>query len=289
MSIHSRFQEGRFLREFSTYGIGGPAKYCMEARDIEDVRQAIFYCNQNKLPYLVVGKGSNCLFDDRGYAGLVIINKISFCNFIDSSVEVGAGYSFSLLGVQTAKKGFSGLEFASGIPATVGGAVYMNAGANGKETCDFLTSVQYVSEEGELLLLKRQELEFGYRFSSFQKRKGAIVGASFLLEPSSLARVQQLEILQYRLRTQPYQDRSAGCVFRNPLPSAAGALIDKCGLKGVTRGGAEISAMHANFIVNKNGATAQDVLDLAHYVKEVVFEKTGVELDMEIRRIPYEG
>lgn len=287
--IIEKFQKGRLLKEFSTYGIGGPARYTVEVSSIQEAQEAILYCKKEQMPYLIIGKGSNCLFDDRGFAGLAILNKISFCHFMQASVEAGAGYSFSLLGVQTARKGFAGLEFASGIPATVGGAVYMNAGANGRETCDFLSLVQYVTEEGELIEMKKQDLEFGYRHSSFQSRKGMIVAATFSLDPSLDAREKQLQILQYRLRTQPYQDKSAGCVFRNPLDRPAGALIDACGLKGASRGGAEISTMHANFIVNKGEAKAQDILDLALHVQQVVKEQTGIELEMEIRQIPYEG
>lgn len=283
------FQEGRSLSEFSTFGIGGPAKHLVEVREPSHVQMAIRYANQNNLPYLVIGKGSNCLFDDRGFNGLVIVNKISYCRFQENRVEVGSGYSFSLLGVQSAKKGFSGLEFASGIPASVGGAVYMNAGANGKETCEFIQSVEFVTEDAECVTLQKNEMEFAYRFSSFQKRKGMIIGAAFELQNCSSARSEQMKILQYRMDTQPYQDKSAGCVFRNPLPKTAGALIDECGLKGVSRGGAQVSSMHANFIVNKRGATAKDVLELAEYIKQVVKEKKGIELEMEIKQISYEG
>lgn len=286
--INNRFQQGKLLSEVSTFGIGGPARYYIEAKTVEDLQECIAYCSQNGLPYHLIGKGSNTLFDDRGFNGLAILNKIIFCEYGDRTVSVGAGYSFSLLGAQTARKGWAGLEFASGIPASVGGAVYMNAGANGAETADCLTEVVYIAESGEKLILPKDKLEFSYRHSSFQKMKGAIASAAFQLKPSPEARQKQLSIIEYRTRTQPYGDKSAGCVFRNPGASPAGALIQQSGLKGLRIGGAEVSPLHANFIVNRDKASARDVLELAKHIQKTVKEKTGIELDMEIRLIPYE-
>jgi UDP-N-acetylmuramate dehydrogenase len=288
MTILSRAEQGRLLSAFSTFGIGGPARYFLEVREIEEIREAASYCFQQNIPYLVIGKGSNCLFDDRGFDGLVILNKINFCTYENDQVYVGAGYSFSLIGAQTARKGWSGLEFASGIPGTVGGAVFMNAGANGSETCDCLLEVVYISEEGELQILLKEKLKFAYRFSSFQTLKGAIAAAKFQLVPSQEARQKQLKIVDYRMNTQPYKNKSAGCVFRNPSQSSAGALIQECGLKGLSIGGAQVSTMHANFIVNLGNATAQNVMELAELVQKTVKEKTGIALEMEIRRIPYQ-
>ncbi len=283
-----RFEVEKPLSQYSTFGIGGPARFFIEVSKIEQMQALLSYCYQQQLPYIVIGKGSNCLFDDRGFDGLAILNKISFCQFDWPLVSVGAGYSFSLLGSQTARKGWSGLEFASGIPGTVGGAVYMNAGASGSETQEALMEVSYVNEKGELEVLLKNQITFSYRFSSFQEKKGAIVAAKFVLIPSEQARKKQLSIIEYRTRTQPYQDKSAGCVFRNPANHSAGALIQQAGLKGASRGGAEVSTMHANFIVNKGNAKAEDVIQLSEHVKHIVKEKTGEELEMEIRRIPYQ-
>ncbi len=283
----SQFEVGKLLSELSTLGIGGPARYFVTVQKTEELLSLMRYCHSEKLPFFILGKGSNCLFDERGFDGLVILNKISFCHFDFPILHVGAGYSFSLLGTQTARKGWAGLEFASGIPGSVGGAIYMNAGANGSETCDTLIEVEFVNEKGELETLKRDQLEFSYRFSSFQKRKGSIVSAKFQLTSCDAARAKQLTIIDYRMKTQPYGDKSAGCIFRNPKLKAAGALIEQSGLKGKTLGGAEVSTMHANFIVNKAGATTRDVLNLAAHVQASVKEKTGVDLEMEIRYIPY--
>ncbi|HEX4839537.1 MAG TPA: UDP-N-acetylmuramate dehydrogenase [Rhabdochlamydiaceae bacterium] len=280
-----QFQEGRSLKDLTTFGIGGPAKYFIEASSIDQLSEIVAYCAEKKLRYLVLGKGSNILFPDDGYDGVVILNKIHFCEEEKGIFYVGAGYSFSLLGSQTARKGWAGLEFASGIPGSVGGAVYMNAGANGGETFQYLTEVTYINEKGKIEVLPKGKLQWGYRTSSFQSRKGAIVAAKFHLIPSTEARARQLKIIDYRTKTQPYGDMSAGCVFRNAAHMSAGALIEECDLKGFSIGGAEVSLLHANFIVNRNNATAGDVLALAAHVKKVVFEKTGHDLEMEIRII----
>lgn len=273
------FQKGRFLSEFSTFGIGGPIQDFVEVSTCEELEEAFAF----RGPKLIVGKGSNCLFDDRGFEGLVILNRIDFSEWKERSVTVGTGYSFSLLGVQTARKGFSGLEFASGIPASVGGAIYMNAGANGKETADSLQSVLYF--DGIWREYKREELQFGYRTSSFQSMQGVIGAATFSLFPEPTARQTQLQIVDYRMKTQPLKEKSAGCIFRNPTGASAGALIDRCGLKGFALGGAKVSEIHANFIVNVKHASAQEVKQLIQLVQEKVFAQTGVELEPEIRMI----
>lgn len=284
----NRCIKNKLLSELSTFGIGGPAKWFLEVGTIESLQEALQEAKKASIPFLIVGKGSNTLFDDRGFDGLVLLNKISFMEHQEHIVRVGAGYSFSLLGAQTAKKGWAGLEFASGIPATVGGAIYMNAGASGKETCEHLVDVTYVTPEGEIVVYPKSQLSFSYRSSSFQTMKGAIAQATFSLEKSEEARQKQLTIIDYRTKTQPYGDKSAGCVFRNPVAGSAGAMIERCGLKGVKVGGAEVSTLHANFIVNKGGATAKDVLELAQLVQKRVLEGAGVELEMEVRCQPYE-
>lgn len=287
---HFLFQENKFLSDLTTFGIGGPARYFAEINHIEEMQHAIEACTQRQIPYFILGKGSNCLFDDRGYNGAILLNKINFFHRLSPfEFHLGAGYSFSLLGTQTARLGLSGLEFASGIPGSVGGAVYMNAGANGRETADSLVSVDFVDERGILHHLKKEELLFSYRTSSFQQRKGAIVGATFHLTPSSTARDKQFEIISYRKKTQPYREMSAGCVFRNPSCGSAGALIEKSGLKGISIGEAKVSEVHANFIVNLSKASSQDVLQLIALVKKQVQEKIGVDLESEIRYVPFEG
>jgi UDP-N-acetylmuramate dehydrogenase len=286
MSLH--FQKNRFLSEFSTFGIGGPVLYFAEILSSEEMARAFEFCRKEKLPLFILGKGSNCLFDDRGFSGLVLQNKIDFCNWNEKSVDVGAGYSFSLLGSQSARKGLTGLEFASGIPATVGGAITMNAGANGKETIDSLHSISYLHLDGTFTTYPAKDLQFSYRFSSFQKMKGAILSASFHLEPLLEAREKQLKIIDYRMKTQPLKDKSAGCIFRNPSKElSAGALIEKFGLKGFSIGGAKVSEIHANFIVNQDKATSQDVVELIQKIQKLVYEKTNIHLETEVKIISH--
>jgi UDP-N-acetylmuramate dehydrogenase len=277
-----QLQKSRSLSEFSTFGIGGPIHTFVEVSTIEEMEEAF----QLDMPKIVIGKGSNCLFDDRGFDGLVILNKIDFCNWSELEVTAGSGYPFSLLGVQTARKGLSGLEFASGIPATVGGAVFMNAGANGGDTCSCLKSVLYFDGHSKREYA-REELTFGYRTSPFQKMNGVILSATFALKPLAEARKTQLQIIDYRMKTQPLKEKSIGCIFRNPPNQSAGALIDRCGLKGTSIGGAKISEIHANFMINHANASSEDVKKLIRLVQEKVLEQTGVCLEPEIRMIAH--
>ncbi|MCE5317234.1 MAG: UDP-N-acetylmuramate dehydrogenase [Parachlamydia sp.] len=288
--IDRLFQTGKLMSSLSTFGIGGPARYFAEVRSIESMRELLRLCKEATLPYLILGKGSNCLFDDRGFSGAILLNKIDFIESFSPGVfHVGAGYSFSLLGAQTARQQWAGLEFASGIPGTVGGAVFMNAGANKRETCESLVSVDFLDEEGTLHCLKREDLKFNYRTSPFQNMPGAIVGATFSLVHDPAARTKQIEIINYRKDTQPYSDKSAGCIFRNPSCGFAGAMIEQSELKGTVVGGAKVSEKHANFLVNTGRATAEDVQALIALVKRSVLAKHGVELESEVRCIPYQG
>jgi UDP-N-acetylmuramate dehydrogenase len=282
-----QFETGKSLATLTTFGIGGPAKFFTEADTLEKLQAAIAFAEANSLRYFVLGKGSNTLFSDQGFDGLVILNKIHFCEEKEGEFHVGAGYSFSLLGSQTARKGFTGLEFASGIPGSVGGAIYMNAGANGQETFETLTEVSFVNHLGAVEVV--HEFSYGYRTSCFQHKKGAIASARFRLTPCKEARGKQLKIIDYRTKTQPLGDQSAGCLFRNVAKEvSAGALIEQAGLKGFRLGGAEVSPLHANFIVNRENATADDVLALADHIKKTVLEKTGHRLEMEIKVIGHD-
>lgn len=282
------FQANVSLSNYSTFGIGGLAKLFCEIQTTEQMQQALKYCQEQHIPYFILGKGSNILFDDRGFNGAVLYNRIGGIQFTENLVQVGAGYSFALLGNQTARRGLAGLEFASGIPGSVGGAIFMNAGANGQETGQVLTSVDYVDANGQLQILTHQELNFSYRQSSFQQWKGAIVGATFALHASTEARQRQLDLIAYRTQTQPYTDKSAGCVFRNPPQLSAGALIDRSGLKGFSIGGAAVSDKHANFIINRQQATAQEVLALIQHIQHTIFEQHQLWLETEVRYVPYE-
>lgn len=278
------------LSKFTTFGIGGPAKFFAEVEKIEQVSPLFRFCQEEKCPFLILGKGSNTLFDDRGFPGLVILNKLTdFREISPTRFYVESGFSFSLLGAKTARMGLSGLEFASGIPGSVGGAIFMNAGANGKETAETVVSVDFMEEDGSITHYTKEDLSFSYRHSPFHHKKGMVLAATFQLKEEKGAREKQIEIINRRKATQPLQEMSAGCIFRNPRLSPAGQLIELCGLKGHRIGGATVSPIHANFIVNSGGATAQNVLDLIQLVQERVKEGAGEELQMEIRYIPYDS
>lgn len=289
MSIETKLISNQILASYSTFGIGGPAKLFVEIKTPEEMAEVRRFINRENLPFWIIGRGSNSLFDDRGFNGLVVLSSIRFCDFNEGKLKVGSGYNFSLLGTQMARQGWSGLEFATGIPGSVGGAIFMNAGANGLETSDVLTDVAFVDPDGNLLSKKRSELEFSYRHSSFHENGGIIVSGTFALKKCQDARKRQVEITKYRIATQPYGQPSAGCVFRNPSKEkTAGFLIESCGLKGKRVGDAEVSTVHANFIINRGKAKAQDVLELAELIRETVFHKTGMRLELEMRPIPYE-
>lgn len=288
MSLPFPHVKGKILADVTSFAIGGPASFYAEAKTAEHLQQMLRYCHEKQLAFFILGKGSNTLFSDKGFNGLVIANKIDTLTQEGSLFTAGAGYSFARLGSQTARLGFSGLEFAAGIPATVGGAVFMNAGANGKETESALVSVTFIEENGESVTLKKEELTFGYRTSCFQQKKGAITSAVFALTPSKEAKDVQRKIVDYRLKTQPYKDKSAGCAFRNPPGLVAGRLIEELGWKGKKVGGAQVSTLHANFIINDGGASAQDIKELVAQIKEAVYLEKGVVLEEEIRYVPFD-
>lgn len=275
------------LSQLCTLGIGGPARFYTLVRSTEALQEVLAWASIKKIPFFILGKGSNCLFEDKGFDGLVIHNKINTIEDLGSGRwSVGAGYSFALLGVQTARQGWSGLEFASGIPASVGGALYMNAGAQGQETSTYLESVVFITDDGVKKSYPRHELTFGYRQSAFHQMRGAIASAIFALHPEPSSRKKQLQLIEYRQKTQPYSDKSAGCVFQNPSPVlSAGQLIEQCGLKGHRVGDAQVSCLHANFLINCGHATAKDFLELTQQVEQTVFTKTGIRLTRELQVI----
>jgi len=289
------YKEGVELRDLCTFGIGGPARLFVEVTSLAELRRALRYCREANIKYFVVGKGSNCLFDDRGFDGLIILNRIAFLEDLGQGrFRVGSGFNFNYLGTLTSRQGWSGLEFAAGIPGTVGGAVYMNAGANGQDTGSVLEEVEWVDLDCKLHKSRKlMKSDFSYRKSPFQEMKnsGVLYSATFKLVASPDARERQERFLLNRKCSQPVNAKSAGCIFRNPGPgsSSAGALIDQNDLKGEKVGGAQVSYKHANFLVNTGTASASDVRGLIQVVKDRVKEESGHDLHEEILFIPWEG
>lgn len=281
------FKENEPLASHCTFKIGGKARLFVQPETEQQLCHAIELCCAEPMRYYLLGNGSNILFADEGFDGVVI--DISA---LKGSVEVhgelftaGAGVRLSALCKAALEQGMSGLEFAYGIPGTVGGAVYMNAGAYGGEMKDVLVSVRYQNVDGEILEAAASELDLGYRHSIFEENGGCILSATFRLKPGEpeQIRAKMEELMAKRLEKQPLDKPSAGSTFKRPAGAFAAALIDQCGLRGYRHGGAAVSDKHCGFVVNLGGASCADVLALCDEVRAIVKEKTGYDLEKEIR------
>ena len=278
------------LARHTTMKIGGPADLFIEPTSIEGLKKTMQLVQKYRVNWRAIGRGSNLLVSDQGIEGVVIKlgNNLKDMKLDGTQLTVGAGYSIVALAVLISKKGLSGLEFASGIPGSVGGAVYMNAGAHGSDISKILTNAHILFEDGSLQWLTNDEMEFSYRTSVLQKKRpGIVVEARFQLTEGD--KEQIVAVMQknkdYRKVTQPYDSPCAGSIFRNPLPHFAGKLIEEAGLKGFQIGGAQISEMHGNFIVNAGNAKAFDVLQLIEYVKKTIMEKYNIQMETEVEII----
>ncbi|WP_209125816.1 UDP-N-acetylmuramate dehydrogenase [Alkalihalobacillus sp. BA299] len=274
------------LANHTTWKIGGPAEVLVEPKNIETLKELMGMIRKGGVPWRVIGRGSNLLVRDLGIEGVVIKlgDGISHLDINGEEITVGGGYSVIKLAMIISKKGLSGLEFASGIPGSVGGAVFMNAGAHGSDISQILTKAHILFEDGTMKWLTNEELEFSYRTSKLQKEKGICVEAAFQMKAGD--REEIVKVMQknkdYRRISQPWNYPCAGSVFRNPLPNYAGQLIEKAGLKGFQLGGAQVSEMHGNFIVNIEDAKADDVLSLIQHIKDTIREKFNVEIETEV-------
>ena len=278
------------LARHTTMKIGGPADLFVEPTSIDGLKKTMQLVQKYRVNWRAIGRGSNLLVSDQGIEGVVIKlgNNLKDMKLDGTQLTVGAGYSIVALAVLISKKGLSGLEFASGIPGSVGGAVYMNAGAHGSDISKILTDAHILFEDGSLQWLTNDEMEFSYRTSVLQKKRpGIVVEARFQLTEGD--KEQIVAVMQknkdYRKVTQPYDSPCAGSIFRNPLPHFAGKLIEEAGLKGFQIGGAQISEMHGNFIVNAGNAKASDVLQLIEYVKKTIMEKYNIQMETEVEII----
>ena len=278
------------LANHTTMKIGGPADLFIEPTSIENLEKVMNIINKHHLPWTVIGRGSNLLVSDKGIEGAVIkLGKgLDHLEINETKVKVGAGFSLVNLSVQISKKGLAGLEFASGIPGSVGGAVYMNAGAHGSDMSDVLEKVHVLFADGTLAWLSTEEMEFSYRTSILQKKRpGIVLEAVFQLKAGNrdeiVAKMQENK--NYRKNTQPYNLPCAGSIFRNPLPHYAGQLVQEAGLKGYSIGGAQISPMHGNFIVNTGNGKAEDVLALIQHVKGTIYQQFGINIETEVEII----
>ena len=285
-----KIKENENLASYTTMKVGGAADIFIEPNSIESLEKVIKILNEDKIPYLVIGRGSNLLISDLGIEGAVIRlgNEINELEIDGTTVTVGAGYSLVALSTLISRKGLSGLEFASGIPGSVGGSVYMNAGAHGSEMKNVVKKVLILLEDGTLKWFTNEEMKFSYRTSVLQKEvKGIIVKVVFELTEGNKEEItaQMQNNKDYRKKTQPYNMPCSGSVFRNPLPQYAGRLIEEANLKGYSIGGAQISPMHANFIVNTGNAKAQDILDLIQFIQNKIYSLYNINLHTEVEII----
>ncbi|EST52805.1 UDP-N-acetylenolpyruvoylglucosamine reductase [Brevibacillus panacihumi W25] len=274
------------LANHTTWRIGGPADLLIQPKDKESLRTALQIIHRHDIPWSVIGRGSNLLVRDRGIRGAVlkVTEGLSHCEFRGEEVCVGAGYSMIRLAMETGKMGLTGMEFAGGIPGTVGGAVYMNAGAHGSDLSRILIDAEILFESGDMKVLTNEELNFSYRTSLLQQQKGIVVEARFRLQQGDRKEIAATLAAnkERRRQTQPLQMPCAGSVFRNPPGDHAGRLIEAAGLKGYRYGGAQVSEIHANFIVNRGGATAADVLTLIKHIQDTIRDKNGIDMHPEV-------
>ena len=272
----------------TTFKIGGAADILITPDTVEKLKAVLSFCDEFGVPYMVLGKGSNLLVSDDGIAGAVISTE-GFCELEvkGNKIICGAGVSLAALCKFALKNSLSGLEFAYGIPGSVGGAVYMNAGAYGGEMKDVISSVTYMTDKGEIKTAKNDELDFSYRHSAFSGKNYVVLSAEMELNQGETQEIDALmeDILGRRLNKQPLNYPSAGSVFKRPQGSFAGTLIEGCALKGYTIGGAQVSEKHAGFIINIGGATCADVLALVAHIQNTVNEQHGIMLEPEIIKI----
>lgn len=277
MKLHTSFQ------------IGGPSEFFVHISNPKELIEVVKLCKREEVDFLIIGKGSNLLVNDEGLAGVVAIftGELAKAKREGNEIIVGAGMSLSELAAFTVEESLAGLEFASGIPGTVGGAVFMNAGAYGGEIKDVLISAD-ILVNGELRTYTNEELKLSYRKSVVQELKDAIVlSARFILKPDEKEAIQARidDLSQKRRDKQPLEFPSAGSTFKRPENGFASKLIDEAGLRGTRIGGAEVSMKHTGFIVNIDNASCEDVKKLIAHIQEVVYEKSGIRLLPEVRML----
>ena len=277
------------MKNYTSFKVGGPAELFLSPEDAGQTAKLVRFCEKEEIPVFVLGKGSNLLVSDRGIKGAVIYTGkqcgISLTD--ENTVRAQSGASLAQLCTFALENSLSGLEFAYGIPGTVGGAVFMNAGAYGGEMKDVLLNSEYVSTDGTSGELDNEAMELSYRHSAYENSNLVITAASVRLAPADRNEIKSTmnDILARRKEKQPLEYPCAGSTFKRPEGNFAGALIEQCGLKGVSVGGAQVSEKHAGFIINRGGATAADILSLIKHVQAPVKAQTGVSLETEIRLI----
>lgn len=285
--ISGRVKAGEPMKKHTSWRIGGPADYFVEPVGREELQSVVIFAKKRKIPVTVIGNGSNLLVSEKGIRGIVIKigSGLSRITVLENTVIAEAGAKLTAVAAVARDNGLGGLEFSAGIPGTVGGAVLMNAGANGSSIGNLVKEVLLLNLEGRWSRRNGEELDFSYRSSVLQREPAIVVEAKFACFPREKHLIQE-EMDTYvarRLSTQPQKIPNAGSVFKNPPGDSAGRLIEAAGLKGLRVGDAQVSSLHANFIVNLGNATASDVLTLINKIRETVLVRNGVELLLEVQ------
>lgn len=287
------------MNKHTSFKIGGNADFFVKAKNEEEVKFILDLCNENSIPLTIVGNGSNLLVSDDGIRGIVLkinIDKVIIEKNINDEINnspkavvtAGCGVPLGKLAFQLLNESISGFEFASGIPGTIGGAIRMNAGAYGSEMKDIVVETKCMDYEGNVLVLNNEQQEFEYRKSIFKTKKYIVLETKMQLtqvEDNSVIKQKMDEYKNSRLEKQPIEFPSAGSTFKRGTDFITAKLIDECGLKGYTVGGAKVSEKHAGFVINTGNATFKDVIELVDVIKEKVFKKFGKEIELEIEVI----
>ena len=277
------------MKAHTTFRVGGPADYFVTPKTIEEVKAIIALCKEADMPYYILGNGSNLLVGDKGYRGVMIqiYKEMAGIEVEGEVIKVQAGALLSRIGSVALEAELQGFEFAAGIPGTMGGAVVMNAGAYGGEMKDVLVDATVLTPEGEVLVLKNEELELGYRTSVIAKKDYIVLAATVKLNKGNNEAIRERmdELKVQRVTKQPLEYPSAGSTFKRPEGYFAGKLIQDAGLRGFQVGGAQVSEKHCGFVINKENATAADVVELMKQVAEKVQEEFSVTLEPEVKRI----
>ena len=285
-SLHvGKVIENAYMRDYTTYKVGGKVICMVYPEDEQSLIKLLCYIKANSIKYKIIGNGSNVILNDSGFNGVIIkLDNFNNLNIINNKITVGAGYMLNKLALRVSRLGLTGMEFATGIPGTVGGAVYMNAGAYKTDMGYIVTSVKVLTPDLEIKIMKNKELDFHYRTSFLQINKDYIcLEATISLIKGDSDEIMELieERKRRRIENQPLEYPSAGSVFRNPEGDFAGRLIEELGLKGKSIGGAMVSEKHANFIINSGNAKGEEIKELINEIKNKIKEKYNIELKVE--------
>lgn len=276
------------LSGYVNFKVGGPADILLIPENEEQVLKSINICKENNIPFYVIGNGSNILVRDGGFRGVVIsLKKVNNITVKDDKIIADCGAMLKAVSDKAMENSLTGFEFACGIPGTIGGAVFMNAGAYDGEISHVIESADVINEDGKVVTLTKDELDFGYRSSLVMKKGYVVLSATFALKKGTVKTIKELidDLTNKRESKQPLEYPSAGSTFKRPTGYFAGKLIQDAGLKGYSIGGAAVSEKHSGFVINKGNATAKDITDLIKYIQDEVKRQFGVELHPEVRII----